>query len=77
MSGDEIKKLIQKIPLVSDEEAEQSDYLVCAPLGPSPFDDNLKGTCCKCGVTVMYRWHALRKPKRICLKCCLTGKATQ
>ena len=68
-----MKKKLQlgplKIPVVSDEEAEQCDFLVCAPFGPSPFTDNLKGTCCKCGIPVMYRWHAPRKPKRICIDC--------
>ena len=63
-------ELLKKIRVISDEEAEKSDYLVCAPLGtPSPFDDNMKGTCCKCGIMVMYRWHAPRKPKRICVEC--------
>ena len=64
-----------KIPVVSDDEAEQCDYLVCMPFGPSPFDDNLKGVCCKCGIDVMYRWHAPRKPKRICLECMASESA--
>jgi hypothetical protein len=58
------------IEVVSDEDAEKVDYLVCIPLGvPSLFTDNLKGVCCKCGVDVQYRWHAPRKPKRICIDC--------
>lgn len=64
------------IKIVSDKEAEQSDYLVCAPFGPSPFEDNFKGICCKCGIAVMYRWHAPRKPKRICLDCMLKQEKT-
>ena len=69
-----IKRTIGDVPInvVSDEEANACDYLVCMPWGtPSPFDDNLKGICSHCGVTVMYRWHAPRKPKRICLECML------
>jgi len=77
MSDDKIKIGGLEIPVVSDEQADECDFLVCSPLGPSPFDDNLIGACCKCGVTVMYRWHAPRKPKRICLDCCITGKAEQ
>jgi hypothetical protein len=58
------------IPVVSDAEAEDCDYLVCMPWSAlSPFDDNLKGSCCKCGIDVMYRWHAPRKPQRICIYC--------
>lgn len=59
-----------KIPIVSDEEAEQCDYLICARAGtPSPFNDNFTGICCRCGHDVIYRWHAPRKPKRICMEC--------
>jgi hypothetical protein len=58
------------VTVVSDKAAEKADFVVCMPWGtPSPFDDNLKGTCCECGITVMYRWHAPRKPKKICLEC--------
>ena len=65
------KKIIAGVPveIISDEEAEKCDYVVCMPLGPSPFKDNLTGVCCKCGVKVMYRWHAPRKPPKICLDC--------
>jgi len=59
-----------KIPIVSDEEAETADYVVCVPADtPSPFDDNLTGFCCECGIKVIYRWHAPRKPKRLCMDC--------
>jgi hypothetical protein len=58
------------ITIVSDEEAEKSDYLVCIRADmPSPFKDNLTGFCCKCGAKVQFRWHAPRKPKRICFLC--------
>jgi hypothetical protein len=69
---------MDKLPIpiaVSDEEAEACDYLVCMPWDPeSPFKDNFRGICCKCGITVMYRWHAPRKPKRICLECMVRMK---
>jgi hypothetical protein len=57
------------ITVVDDEEAEQVDFVVCMPVGPSPFDDNLTGFCSQCGVKIMYRWHAPTKPKKICLEC--------
>jgi hypothetical protein len=64
-----IADVLKKIKVISDHEAEACDFVVCGPWGPSPFEDNLKGICCKCGITVMYRWHAPRAPKRICLEC--------
>jgi hypothetical protein len=58
------------ISVVSDEEAEECDYLVCVTADtPSSFPDNLVGFCCECRVPVIYRWHAPRKPKRICMRC--------
>jgi hypothetical protein len=58
------------IPVVSDEAAEKADFVVCVPWGtPSPFSDNLKGICSHCGIDVQYRWHAPRKPKRLCMDC--------
>lgn len=62
--------VLKKIKVVSEEEAEDCDYVVCMPADtPSPFTDNLVGHCCECGVKVIYRWHAPRKPKKICLVC--------
>ena len=66
------------INVVSDEKAEACDYLVCMPWGTlSPFDDNLKGVCSHCGIDVMYRWHAPRKPKRICMECMIKREASE
>lgn len=59
------------VTVISDESAEQADYLVCAPNGPSPFSDNLTAFCSHCGIKVMHRWHAPRKPKKICLDCAM------
>jgi rRNA maturation endonuclease Nob1 len=57
------------VTVVSDAEAETVDYLICMPDGPSEFTDNFKGVCSRCGCAIMYRWHAPRKPKRICIEC--------
>ena len=60
------------IPVVSDKEAEEVDYLVCVAANKlSPFPDNLTGFCFKCGVKIQFRWHAPRKPRRICIDCML------
>jgi len=67
------KKVLMKglppVTIISDDEAAKADFLICMPLGHSPFDDNLVGECCKCGIKVMYRWHAPREPKKLCLDC--------
>lgn len=57
------------VEVISNKEAEEVDFVVCMPLGPTQFTDNLTGLCCKCGIKVMYRWHAPRKPPKICLEC--------
>jgi hypothetical protein len=57
------------IKVVSDEEAEKVDFVICMPVGPSLFNDNLTARCCKCGTKVMYRWNAPRKPPKICIDC--------
>jgi len=56
--------------VVSDNEAENADYVVCMLEGTkSPFTDNLVGLCCRCGRRVIFRWHAPRNPKKICIEC--------
>lgn len=63
-------ELLSKIKIVDDDESEQCDFLVCTRADfPSPFDDNLTGFCAVCGTKVQFRWHAPRKPKRICMEC--------
>jgi len=61
-----------KVKVVSDEQCEQSDYVACVKWStPGHFDDDLQGTCCRCGVSVRFRPHAPKKPPRICLQCLL------
>jgi hypothetical protein len=69
------KKLHPGLPaieIIPDEEAETVDFLVCAAVPPSGkmlLADNFVGICCSCGTKVQYRWHAPRRPKRICMSC--------
>lgn len=69
MKRENIKVNGVPVTVVDDAEAETADYLICLREGPSQFTDNFKGVCCHCGAPIMYRWHAPRKPKRICLEC--------
>jgi hypothetical protein len=58
------------IKVVSQEEGEQADYLICCRVGvPSAFKDNEIGTCGHCGHEVFFRPHTPRKPMRICMEC--------
>lgn len=64
------KPHIADIEVVTDGEAELADFVVCVRLGhPTPFKDNLEGKCCKCGHKVVFRPHAPKTPKRICMEC--------
>ncbi len=64
------KEFMEKVTMVSDAEAETADFLVCMPAScASQFGDDFYGHCVECGVKVRYRWHAPRKPKRICVEC--------
>lgn len=56
--------------VVSNEEAEEADFVVCVRSDQAtPFTDNLHSPCSECGVSVQYRPHAPKKPKRICMEC--------
>ena len=78
MSQKKLKLGKLKIPVVSDDEANECDYLVCAPWGPSPFMIVcLHSTHVPLRLSVMYRWHAPRKPKRICMLCAATTLAQE
>lgn len=62
---------LKDIKVISQEECEAAaDYVVCMPLGPSPFEDNVIGICCKCGRQIMHRPHVPSAPK-ICQPCLL------
>ena len=63
---------MKQIDIVSAEEAEECLFLVCCRKGtPSPFTDNIEGTCCACAHPVFYRPSSPKKPPRICMQCAL------
>ena len=72
------RKGVEVLEMVSDAQAEGCDFMVCVRADqPTPFHDNFTGLCCRCGVKIQYRWHAPRKPKRVCVDCVVSvvGKA--
>jgi hypothetical protein len=58
------------IKVVSQEEAEQSDMVICCPIGsPRYFDDDVETTCAECGTGIFHRPHVPKRPKKVCLDC--------
>lgn len=65
--------ILKKTKVGTQADAEACDYLVCAP--KANYDDDIAGSCALCGAKVVWRAHAPKKPKRICLACFLIETA--
>ncbi len=63
--------LVGGIPflIITDEEAETADAIMVSRRGPSPWKDNLFGKCAECRAEIMYRPHAPKTPRKICVEC--------
>jgi hypothetical protein len=61
------------VTLVTPEEAEEVDYVVCMPAlyANSKFSDNVQGECAKCGCAIAYRPHVPKKPPKVCYECAM------
>ncbi len=56
--------------VVSDQEAEQCDGVVCMPWScDSDFDDDVKSACIGCGQAIRHRPHVPKRPPKICIVC--------
>ena len=69
MKGEKITLGGIPVTVISDEDTEKVDYVVCLPVGPSPFDDNLTGVCSHCGIKIMFRPYMPKTPPKICIHC--------
>ncbi len=68
--GDTVEIKGIQCQIVSPEDAEKSDFVVCAPeTVPLYFPDNLTGECADCGDPIQWRPHAPRTPPKICMRC--------
>jgi hypothetical protein len=68
------KVIIGGVPvtIVSDDQAETADYVVCVSWStPSIFSNDQRATCCACGVAVRHRPYIPKKPAKLCMECCL------
>lgn len=60
------------IDVVSEEEAELTDIVICCPLpDDSDFTDNLTGTCAYCQRGIYFRPppSTPAKPMKVCTRC--------
>ena len=58
------------VEIVSSEEAEAADFVVCCPAEwPTPFSDNPAGACSDCGRAIQFRPHVPKRPPKICIAC--------
>lgn len=58
------------IKIVSDEEAETVDAVVCLRVGtPTVFTNNETGVCSRCGHAIFFRPYVPKGPPKICMEC--------
>lgn len=58
------------IRVISDEEAEQCAYVVCAPAEQaSLFADDVLTTCAACTRPIRHRPHVPSRPPKVCMSC--------
>jgi hypothetical protein len=63
------------VPIVSPDEAEEADAVVCAsPDTPTPWRDNVHALCAWCQAPVIHRPHVPKKPPKICISCALASR---
>lgn len=65
---DKMLNAIKNIKIVSDEEAEKVDFVVCG-YPPGHFSDDITTVCSKCGKAIVHRPHAPKRPPKICFAC--------
>jgi hypothetical protein len=66
----EMRRLLEQIQVVSDEEAEQADMVICLPdSGPRYFADDVRATCAICGIPIRHRPHVPKRPPKVCINC--------
>ncbi|MHB8576233.1 MAG: hypothetical protein ACYDCQ_12985 [Dehalococcoidia bacterium] len=65
------------IKIVSDEEANEAEFVVCMLDGSGEyFNDDLRTSCFVCGRGIHHRPHVPKKPHKVCIAClnAMTGE---
>lgn len=78
VSKGKIKVAGLDVQVVSDEEAEKADLVVCVEAGTESEEfkkDNIYTNCVDCGVAITHRPHAPKKPPKVCMLCAVTRSA--
>lgn len=81
----DIDELLKNVSVVSQDEAENVDVVICMPdEGPSYFTDDVQANCATCGIPIRHRPHVPKRPPKVCIHCGLkmaeqdrTGDQTQ
>ena len=67
---DVIKKALGTIKVVSPEAAEESVFVICG-YPPGNFPDDVCTFCSECGMGIVHRPTAPKKPRKICSHCAM------
>lgn len=57
----------KEVKVVSQEDAEKVDFVVCGPT--SYFPDDVKTVCAQCRTPIVHRPHAPKRPPKVCMTC--------
>jgi len=64
-----------EVEVVSKDEAERADYVVCARTEDLPpggyFPDDVHTVCVACNTAIQHRPYMPKAPRKICLQCAL------
>jgi hypothetical protein len=56
--------------VVSIEDAEKADAVICAPADtPTPWPDNVRTTCHDCDTPIIHRPYIPAQPMKLCFAC--------
>ena len=65
-----IDEILKRVKVVSAEEAEEADVVVCGPT--SHFGDDVHTFCSRCGADIVHRPYVPKKPPKVCMSCATT-----
>jgi acetyl-CoA carboxylase beta subunit len=68
----EIGNVPKNIQVVSQEEAEKADVVICMRVDQTTkhrFDDNVFTKCAQCKADIYHRPHAPVAPMKVCVRC--------
>lgn len=68
-----IDEILKTVNVVSQEEAENVDVVICMPDGgTSYFTDDVRSHCATCGIPIRHRPHVPKRPLKVCFHCGLS-----